>query len=427
MVLTAETIRGHLKARGLSVTGTKKTLAQRLRDNLQTSGHSGSAHSSRASHSSHSGSSDSSDSSDGALSPGSRAPARNRVPFRSQTRHGSESNEEDGRSTAHWGSGSRRSSQTRTSDSKRSSRASSSQRRASSHHGSHSSQRTRHREHSRSSHRTKERSRSHQRSYHSSRHHRRSRRRTPSSSVDSSSSRSHSKRHKRRASFSDSSSGLSSDLEDAYTAPCLPFRTPPPRRIQEKIRKGKYVSFSRLLEKSMPTMFSGGKLPPTQGQRSRKVHDLASWLEAWNIYLPIRIAHDPSCALELATYQGILSSLFASFEASACIEYDRLFRHQAARDKSLRWDILKEDLFVFQATNAQRTPFRKVFARLGPQPDQGANRESHTPSGVEICRRFNQTKCTLGENCRFAHKCWIKGCGGSHPAKGCSFKPRSSQ
>ena len=259
--------------------GTKKTLAQRLRDNLQTSGHSGSAHSSRASHSSHSGSSDSSDSSDGALSPGSRAPARNCVPFRSRTRHGSESNEEDGRSTAHRGSGSRRSSQTRTSDSKRSSRASSSQRQASSHHGSHSSQRTRHRERSRSSHRTKERSRSRQRSYHSSRHHRHSRRRTPSSSVDSSSSRSHSKR--------DSSSGLSSDLEDAYTAPCLPFRTPPPRRIQEKIRKGKYVSFSRLLEKSMPTMFSGGKLPPTQGHQSRKVHDLASWLEAWNIYLPI--------------------------------------------------------------------------------------------------------------------------------------------
>ena len=217
---------------------------------------------------------------------------------------------------------------------------------------------------------------------------------------------------------SDYSSSDSSDSEVYDSLPYLPLRTPPPRYIRERIKRGKYVSFSRLLEKSRVSQ--GSKLPAS---RSRDVHDLASWLEAWNIYLPIRVAHDPPMALELVKYQGIICALFASFGPASGIGYDRLFRHHAAEDPSLRWDTLKEDIFVFQTNSSQKAPFRKqVFSRLGPQPDQNPNRESHAPSGVEICRRYNSSKCTLGDNCRFAHVCWNKGCGGSHPAKGCSHK-----
>lgn len=189
------------------------------------------------------------------------------------------------------------------------------------------------------------------------------------------------------------------------------------------------MSFSRLLEKTRPstTPLQGGKLPDSH--RPRLVQDLASWLEAWNIYLLVRVAYDPSFAPELIRYQSIICTLFASVEVSSCLAYDRLFRHQAAKDPTLRWDNLKEDIFVFQtynATSTRKQPFRRdIFNRLGPQPDQRADHESHAPSGAELCRRFNYAKCTLGVNCRYAHVCWVKGCGGSHPAKGCSFKQPS--
>ena len=42
---------------------------------------------------------------------------------------------------------------------------------------------------------------------------------------------------------------------------------------------------------------------------------------------------------------------------------------------------------------------------------------THTPSGEEICRRFNFGKCAKGTECTFSHKCWVTGCGGDHSAK----------
>ncbi len=40
-----------------------------------------------------------------------------------------------------------------------------------------------------------------------------------------------------------------------------------------------------------------------------------------------------------------------------------------------------------------------------------------TPSGAEICRRYNFDRCTLGDECKFTHVCWKPGCGGPHPGK----------
>ena len=450
MALTVETIRGHLSSSGLSTTGNKKTIARRLYDHLQSQepGSSSPSPSDSADGADSSPSSNGSSSSQsGGLSPGSRAPTRTHRDAKAQS---SSTDEEDIRPSPR-----RR---------RRSGKASPSQ------HRKHrrSSGRRHRRERSRSAFRersqsTSHRERSHHSSWHStrrqskyhrqqsSRHHRsrstRLRRKRHYSSSDDTStyrrstkylrssssesphrgrrSRSRSRGRKRHRSFSDASDTSSSSESDACaydTLPNLPFRTPPSRRTRDRIIRGKYVSFPRLLEKSRATLPQGSKLP--SGQRSRQVHDLASWLEAWNIYLPTRMAHDSSMALELVKYQSIICSMFATFDATSVISYDRLFRHHAAKDPSVRWDSLKEDLFIFQASN-QKTPlpFRKpVFNRLGPQPEQKPGQETHTPSGVEICRRFNNSRCSLNENCRYAHTCWVKGCGGTHPAKGCPLK-----
>ena len=133
--------------------------------------------------------------------------------------------------------------------------------------------------------------------------------------------------------------------------------------------------------------------------------------------LKTTVAYDPSWTLKLATYQAIICALFASFKASVCIEYDWLFRHQASRDEPLRWDTLKEDLFLFQTANVQKTPFQRVFSRLGLQPDQPTCK-THTPGGSELCRHFNYSKCSLGDSCHFTNRCSVRDCGGAHPAKG---------
>ena len=162
---------------------------------------------------------------------------------------------------------------------------------------------------------------------------------------------------------------------------------------------------------------------------NRQVSDLPSWLEAWNIFLAIRIQTAPKTALQLVKYQTIVCQLFSAYPAASALKYDRLFREAAARNKSgLQWDVLKEDILVWCVT---RNPFRarqqvqsgSSTSRQGPAPAAGSNQQGDrsllTSTGQEICRRFNYGKCTKGAECHYAHKCWGHGCGGDHPATAC--------
>ena len=85
--------------------------------------------------------------------------------------------------------------------------------------------------------------------------------------------------------------------------------------------------------------------------------------------------HAPGCtpplALELAKYQTILAMLFSQYPASHCLRYDRLFRQAAAHDPTLRWDELKEDVYVWCFTrhiSPHRPTDRRTAAPLLGSP-----------------------------------------------------------
>ena len=60
-------------------------------------------------------------------------------------------------------------------------------------------------------------------------------------------------------------------------------------------------------------------------------------------------------ALELIKYQTIMVMLFANHSPARCLEYDSLFRQAAARDPTLRWDTIKEDIYVWAITQRHDT------------------------------------------------------------------------
>ena len=295
----------------------------------------------------------------------------------------------------------------------------------------------------------------------SSRHHKR-RRKARDSSLSSASSRHHKRRrrardsslssdsrqHKRRRSASDSSSTSSnSSTSTNYThyyhrkrhrrchtssrasISCAP---PLPSRLQDHIKRGKYVSFDKLLlPPNTPPIMTQTTHKKSKKER-RQVTDITSWLEAWNRYLVCRIAYTPSMAVELAKYQTVMCLLFARYPPAACIEYDRLFRQAAAHDRSMRWDVPKEDIYVWALTQPASAvhgsqAFRDhcrmpISMRLGPPPkpsNSPGSKATHTSSGKEICKRINLIKCTKGDECVFAHVCWHRDCLGNHPGKGC--------
>ena len=207
---------------------------------------------------------------------------------------------------------------------------------------------------------------------------------------------------------------------------CAP---PLPHRLTERIRKGKYIDLNKLLlPVDTPPLLQPSKVPKRTNDKSpkRSIIDLPTWLEAWNRFLCAFLVYHPSQALELAKYQTMIVMFFANHPASQCIEYDRLFRQAVAKDRTIRWDSIKEDIYVWSLTRRSQ-PFREsakipVAARLGPptQPTKQTTHLTHTTAGREICKRFNAARCPKSaDDCIFAHVCWYPNCQGPHPGKGC--------
>ena len=145
--------------------------------------------------------------------------------------------------------------------------------------------------------------------------------------------------------------------------PSLPQPTLPPipARIQEKIARGEYIDFIALLPKSMfgapearsqtltLQLSSSGdnySIRFSTTTANRKITSFAVWMEAWNVYLAVRMSINPSCASHLIAYQQIITSANSQHPLHAWLSYDMRLRTKAANDPSLRWDIRDLDLWL---------------------------------------------------------------------------------
>ena len=97
-----------------------------------------------------------------------------------------------------------------------------------------------------------------------------------------------------------SNQGLADSLRQSQTLP------PIPAKIKERIIRGEYIDFTTLIPKAMlssnvepehPTSFTV-QLPSGSGDfslhpsaKGRKITSFSSWMEAWNVYLAIRVDH----------------------------------------------------------------------------------------------------------------------------------------
>ena len=110
----------------------------------------------------------------------------------------------------------------------------------------------------------------------------------------------------------------------------ITWSTTPSPRLLRRIRRGKYVDFAKLLTPlQVPAVFQQPPLqwPAVNASKDAKsaskcpqctVTDLVSWLEAWNIYLAVRLDTHPHMAQELTKYQSIVSCLFVAYRPEAC-------------------------------------------------------------------------------------------------------------
>ena len=146
-------------------------------------------------------------------------------------------------------------------------------------------------------------------------------------------------------------------------APCVQ-QPPLPDKVKQRIIKGEYIDFDTLLSESLyPVRHGANPSPPFTLRLSndpagdvviaqekptskRTIHDLPSWMEAWNAYIQVLVQHFPARAHALLAYQRIICEASIRFTPRCWLRYDQRFRATAAADKTIRWDSKHNDLWL---------------------------------------------------------------------------------
>ena len=123
---------------------------------------------------------------------------------------------------------------------------------------------------------------------------------------------------------------------------------PVPTSVQQRIIRGEFIDFNTLLPE---VMFSTANVTPSSGttrstSQTPRINSFSSWLDAWNIYIAIVVAHNPSRALELLGYQRLIHSASKHFNTSAWLNYDVQFRTLAAANPQLQWNLRHSELWL---------------------------------------------------------------------------------
>ena len=222
---------------------------------------------------------------------------------------------------------------------------------------------------------------------------------------------------------------------------------PIPARIVSLVQAGRYVEMRDLLGDNvamrghlddMREAMGSSVLQVSSRPRVREVTTLPSWLCCFLSYLAVGTT---DCVTrERLAYAILLIRESLRHGGSGWLEYDRLFRQQAAIDPTLQWNLIHPGL---QATTilAQRATGASVFCSLCQDCDHLASNcalaqlqhqatgrlqptRPLTRSGGRICHSWNEGACSYPGTCTYRHIC--SNCfNSSHPARECRLPPRS--
>ena len=223
---------------------------------------------------------------------------------------------------------------------------------------------------------------------------------------------------------------------------------PIPARIVQQVRAGRFIEMRELLGDNAAVKHHFEELhgtmglhilPTTSRPRVREVNSLPSWVCCFLTYLAVGTM-DPATRDRL-TYAVLLIREAMRHGGQGWMEYDRLFRQQAAIDPSLQWNTIHPGL---QATTilAQRPSGAGTYCVTCqecdhvasqcalPQLQQLVLRSGNSLHGAlqnlaqagtssrtaRKCNSWNDGACTYPGTCTYRHICAI--CfRGSHPAK----------
>lgn len=220
---------------------------------------------------------------------------------------------------------------------------------------------------------------------------------------------------------------------------------PVPSRTVQLIRSNRYVEMRDLLgdNAAVRRHFEEAQgalgfqvLPVSSRPRVREVTSLPSWVCCFLMYTAVGTTD--LVTRDRLTYAVLLLREAMRHGGQGWLEYDRLFRQQAALDANLPWNLIHPGL---QATTilGQRTG-TGTFCSLCQETDHSAPQcamaqlqqptmrasTATTPrtTARRICSSWNEGRCAYPGSCSYRHicsRCFLP----SHPARDCRMSSRS--
>ena len=191
-----------------------------------------------------------------------------------------------------------------------------------------------------------------------------------------------------------------------------------------QIVESKYVDLSDLLSVNIvqhepeSQVYLDGRLvvQPSPKRQRRKIEDIASWCEAFAIFMLIVTSSFPHRWKDLTSYKLLILRTYRHFSGRVWLAYDQAFRQHVAATGVMDSSSMKVELFNFHAAGASIRPGPTGTGVESPEA-------TGAPSSQIVCCSWNRGRCSsLYALCGFAHRCNL--CAGSHCAQECTHRPK---
>ena len=193
--------------------------------------------------------------------------------------------------------------------------------------------------------------------------------------------------------------------------------SPIPARLVQRIRGGEFVEMRDLLGDNialtrqlndMQHNFPAYMVPPGSRPRLREVTSLPSWVYCFLTYLAVKTTD--RTARDGLTYARLIVMEALRHGNRGWLDYDRLFRQQAALDPSLDWTVLQPSLvsstilghrpgsgmFCTICQGFDHLPAQCAMAYLQhPMRSEGGRQTLRSSPADMVCWSWNEGACTF--------------------------------
>ena len=176
--------------------------------------------------------------------------------------------------------------------------------------------------------------------------------------------------------------------------------------LRNKIEKGEYVDFSKLLPRDRTAFEEDTRMelinkdghtyfvPARNGGTSEiTISNFSRWEQAFRVYSNIYTRKFPHRSSQLIQYNHIIYTASLAFHWDNVYLYDKEFRLHMSLYPKRSWAIILQQAWTMRMKD-------RIIRR-----DNGFGRPERKNSKKDICWHYNKGRCTYGNSCKFEHKC----------------------